>query len=328
MIEPRFRSIRTPNEAARRPVLMTVLGPTALEDIGITDAHGHVWIERVSGVAGTPPVLDDWNASRTELLQYRDAGGSALIDCQPGYCGRNGQMLARLALETKVHLVTCTGFHLRKYYPRGSPVWGWTAEQAAKYFLTELTTSLDETHGQEQPIRAGFIKVACEATLRQSESQMLEGAAIASHQSGAAVEIHTDRGMDAEAILEFFMRLGVAADRLVLCHIDKRADVLLHKDLAETGVLLEYDTFFRPKYFPEQTTWPLLERMLTDGLSSSIALAADFAEPGNWSAQGGSPGLAGWVTGLERRVRAMGASDHTIQRLLGKNIAERLSYDC
>lgn len=315
-------------EKAGHSMLITVLGPVAAEEVGVTDAHGHVWIERVAGVAGTSPVLDNWDASRGELLAFQAAGGSMLVDCQPGFCGRNGRVLASLAQETSVHLVACTGFHLRKYYPMNSPVWDWNASQAAAHFLSELSHGLAETRDQQQPVRAGFIKVACEATLRESARKLLEAAAVASQHSGAAVEIHTEKGMDAEAILKFFLNHGVPADRLVLCHIDKRADVSLHQDLAAAGALLEYDTFFRPKYSPEQTTWPLLERMLADGRATSIALAADFAEPENWGSQGGAPGLAGWMTMLEQRLRAMGASPYERQRLFGKNIAERLAQDC
>ena len=69
----------------------------------------------------------------------------------------------------------------------------------------------------------------------------------------------------------------------MLCHIDKRPDVGLHRDLAAAGVLLEYDTFFRPKYDPERNVWPLVERMLADGYAASIAIGTDLAD---------APGLA------------------------------------
>ena len=40
------------------PALTTVLGPLAAAEVGVTDAHQHVWIEPVPGVEPGAPVLD------------------------------------------------------------------------------------------------------------------------------------------------------------------------------------------------------------------------------------------------------------------------------
>ena len=41
-----------------RPMVMTVLGERLPEELGITDAHNHVWIERVPGTPDDLPRLD------------------------------------------------------------------------------------------------------------------------------------------------------------------------------------------------------------------------------------------------------------------------------
>lgn len=309
------------------PVVVTVLGALAPQTVTIADAHGHIWIDAVPGAQGPAPVLDDFAASRSQLVAFRAAGGNALVDCQPGYCGRDGRQLARLDRETGVHILSGTGFHLRKYYAPGSPPWTWTAEKAGDYFLGELTEGLEETRQTAQPSLAGFIKVACEARLEDSPRHLLEAAAQASctisadGAIGPALEVHTERGQDAEAIVEFFLARGVGADRLVLCHMDKRPDLGLQRALAGAGVMLEYDTFFRPKYNPEQNLWPLLMQMLEQNLAGSVALAADFADRESWQ----EPGMAGWARALETRLTALGVAEPVRQQLLGGNIATRLA---
>ncbi len=305
----------------------TVTGPVAPEEIGITDAHNHVWIEPVAGAAQGAPVLDDADAALRELVLYRQAGGGGLLDCQPYACGRNGRMLARLAARSEVRIIGCTGFHLRKYYPPHNAVFDLNAEQACELFASELLHGMRETLNQdgEAPVLAGFIKTACQASLDDSPLALLEGAAQAARQTGAMIEIHTEKGAQAEKIVHFFGRLGVSPHRLVLCHMDKRADIGLHRELARAGALLEYDTFFRPQYEPERNLWPLLDNMLKMGLGSSIALATDMADPALWKACGDGPGLASLPSVIKARLKGMGHEDALVQALVGGNILLRLA---
>ena len=42
--------------------------------------------------------------------------------------------------------------------------------------------------------------------------------------------------------------------------------------------MLEYGTFYKPKYQPKENVWPLLEQMIEASLSLQIAIATDMAE--------------------------------------------------
>lgn len=305
----------------------TVTGPVAPGEIGITDAHAHVWISPAADTPAGAPVLDEFERSLQELVLYRQAGGGGLLDCQPYGSGRDGRILARLAVGSGVRIVGSTGFHLRKYYPPGHALWMLTPAQACDLFAGELLHGMRETLAQPEgePVQAGFIKTACEATLERSPLALLEGAAQAARQTGAVVAVHTEQGAQAEQIVAFFNRQGLSAHRLVLCHMDKRADAGLHRELAREGVLLEYDTFFRPKYEPERNLWPLLDSMMRMGLAGSVALATDLADPAMWKSTGGGSGLAGLPSIVQMRLRGMGYDSNTIQALLGENILQRLA---
>jgi phosphotriesterase-related protein len=312
-----------PSQASTR--VWTVLGPAAPKELGTVDAHAHVWIEPVPSAAPGSPVLDDRAASLEELSRFRNAGGGAIADCQPYGCGRNGRVLADLSRESGVRIVACTGFHLRKYYTAHAAPWCWSEEQAANFFTLELTRGLSETLDWTVPVRAGFIKVACEASVETSAQHLLRAAAEASRCCGAALEIHTEKGQDADQIVAFFAAQQVDPRRLVLCHIDKRPDFGLHRELAQAGVLLEYDTFYRSKYEPEKNLWPLLENMVAAGLDGSLALAADLADSAEWTVNGGHPGLPGLLNQVRPRLLETGIPGESAARLLGGNIAARLA---
>jgi phosphotriesterase-related protein len=315
---------------------MTVTGPVAPEALGVTDAHNHVWIFPAVSTPGLP-VLADAESIAQEMAAYRDAGGCAMVDCQPGRAGRDAVMLKRLSEQSQVAVVACTGFHLRKYYPPDEPLWSWSADAAAALFIRELRVSVEETsvepadhlrsaiRNPQSAVIAGFIKVACEATLAASPQHLLQAAAQAAVETGVALEVHTEKGAAAESIVQFFGDQGVHLRQLVICHIDKRPDFGLHRELAVAGVLLEYDTFYRPKYDPERGVWPLLEQMIGANFGSSVALATDIAERDLWETMGGGPGLAGLLTIIRPRLLKMGVSPGVLAGLLGGNIVRRLA---
>jgi phosphotriesterase-related protein len=316
---------------------MTVLGPVAAEALGVTDAHSHLYIAPVPGGAADAPVLTDIDGVARELALFREMGGGAIVDCQPGGCGRDGRVLRELSERTGIHVVAATGFHRRVYYPADAPLFDLSAERAGDIFRGEIRDGLEETRLKEpspQPspggrggrtIYPGIIKIAAEATLDASPLALFEAAAEVCRETGYAIEMHTERGASVETFLAFFGGRGVSPRRLVFCHVDKRPDFGLHRELAQTGVLLEYDTFFRPKYEPERGVWPLLERMTAAGLAGQVALAMDMADPSLWAELGGGPGLAGIFTIIKSRLEQVGLPDETIRALLGGNIAMRIA---
>ncbi len=304
--------------------IMTVIGEIEAGRLGIVDAHNHVWIEPVPGAAPGNPVLVQAGQIQAELQAYRLSGGGGLTDCQPPGCGRNGLRLEELSRLSRVAILGCTGFHLPKYYPPDFWLFHSPVDDIARFFLNEIYLGMEETRPSGKPVYPSFIKVACQASLAQTSPAALEAAANAASQTGLAVGIHTEKGADAENIVAYFTRQGLRADRLVLFHIDKRPDLGLQRELALAGVLLEYDTFYRPKYDPEHRLWPLIEQMVTVGLEDSLALGTDMAEGELWRNIGGGPGLIGLPEIILPRLRRMGLKETSIQKLAGQNLVKRL----
>ena len=303
---------------------MTVCGPVAVDDVGITDGHNHIWISPVEG-AQDGFVLNDLSAIAEELRDYRRAGGRTQIDCQPGGCGRDGHALRQLSIMSEVQIVACTGYHLRKYYPPDYWLWKADADSVYAFFCREINEALDETRATDTPVRAGFIKIAFEAGATLTPKRLVDVVAQCARETGVSVEIHTEKGAGAEAIVRLFADRGLSAQQLVLCHMDKRPDIGLHRELCQQGVMLEYDTFFRPKYEPDRHAWKLVEQLVGDGLGGQIVLATDLADAALWRRLGSGPGLAGFARQIILRLQSMTFDSATIDRLVGGNIAGRLS---
>jgi predicted metal-dependent phosphotriesterase family hydrolase len=303
----------------------TVLGPVPYDMLGITDAHNHVWIDSIPGAHPESPVLNLFDPILAELTNYRNSGGGSILDCQPGGCGRDGNALIRLSEGSKVNIVASTGFHRKKYYPSEYWLFNASEEKAAEYFITELTMGMEETVNAPKPALAGFIKIALGDRWSDCPQNLLTAVAKAARQTRTIVEIHTEKGTLAERSVVYFEALGITPSQLVLCHMDKRPDFALHTELARYGLMLEYDTFFRPKYDPETNLWPLIQEMVEAGLGSQVALATDMAASEMYKSIGKGPGLASFPCQIKARLRQMGIHEDITRQLLGENIAQRLA---
>jgi len=303
----------------------TVQGPMEYEQLGITDAHNHMWIDSVPDSDPGAPVLNQFEPILKDLIEYREKGGGALLDCQPVGCGRNGSQLLALSKASGVHIIACTGFHRKKYYSPDYWLWKADAQQICEALCSELALGLSETLETASPFKAGFIKIAIEAAWADCPQAALEGAAAAARNSRALMEIHTEKGALAEKVCIYFIDQGVLPNQLVLCHMDKRPDFGLQKELARLGVLLEYDTFYRPKYKPAENLWPLLEHMVAAGLSDRIALATDMAESELYHFIGGGAGLGSLPGEIQEQLHQKGILENDRKNMLGGNITRRLA---
>ena len=286
--------------------VITVLGPVTQKSMGFTDAHNHLWISAQTNQKINSPVLDQQQQIIEELALYKDAGGDSQVDCQPGGSGRDGNKLKILAEESGVNIVGCTGFHLRDYYPENSLLWNLSLEQAYDSFVSEISQGMAETRGKDHPVYPGFIKIAVMETIEDSPLKLIEAAVAASIKTGYAIQMHTEKGKNAEYFLEHISALGLPLTSLIICHLDKRPDLGLHQELAQTGCRLEYDTFFRPKYHPEKNLWMLIREMVAAGYHRSIVFASDLADSHMWKTMGKGPGLAGFLTNIKQRLNKEG----------------------
>jgi phosphotriesterase-related protein len=229
-------------------------------------------------------------------------------------------MLLRFARATGLHVTATTGFHLQRYYPPGHWLWSASEQAAADYFLRELTAGVDEADG----VQAATIKIGYSGEIEGRSRALMEAAAAAARAAGAAILFHTEQGRNVEALLPFFAERGVPPTQLYLCHVDKRPDLGLHRELAQAGALLGYDTFVRPKYDPERNVWPLLLGMVQSGLAAHVAVCLDAALPSMWRHFGGEPGLLALTEIIRPRVEGAGVDAQSTAGLLGGNVARFL----
>ncbi|MHB8627032.1 MAG: phosphotriesterase family protein [Aggregatilineales bacterium] len=302
---------------------LTVTGTVKADEVGLALGHSHVWICSPLGVDPSSRLdLCNENSIRAELVDFYAAGGTTLIDCKPGECGRDARQLVQLSRVTGLQIRATTGFHLQKYYPASHWLWSASENSAVAYFTEELMVGMRET---PETARATTIKVGYEGVISGQTRILMEAVAKAAHQTGAPILYHTEQGRNVEPLLPFFADRGIPATQLYICHIGKRPDVGLHRELASAGALLGHDTFVRPKYDPDHGARQLTRDPLAADLDDHIAIGLDLALANLWRSYGGHYGLPSLIEGIVPRLHAEGVPGQTISRLTAQNIARFLA---
>ncbi|GGW12152.1 phosphotriesterase family protein [Streptomyces capoamus] len=296
----------------------TVLGDVPPEQLGVCDAHDHLFL-RSPQLPGQE--LDDVPAARAELAAFRAAGGAAVVQWTPYGMGRRAADLPALSRDTGVGIVCATGLHQAAHYDAAS-LGRLRGGRLAELFVSELTEGIGTTG-----VRAGLIKVAggfhgLDAHARWT----MAAAAEAHHATGAPVTVHLELGTGALDVLDLLCgELGVPGERVVLGHLNRSPDPVLHRQAAASGCWLAFDG---PSRAHHGTDWRMPEavRALAEaGFGDRLLLGGDTVVAGARSVDGG-PGMPHLLRRVRRRLaEAVGAE--LVERMLTEHPGRAFGVD-
>lgn len=246
----------------------TVLGPVAPRVLGVTLPHEHilstleVYLEEPRSeaeallldeplTAANLPVVraepyrnrentrfDDEDLAVRELMLFRDAGGSTIVDQTLPDIGRDLAGLARISRRTGLHIVAGCGYYLEVTH---SPaVAESTVEKLAEQLVAELRA--DAATGG---IPCGVLgEIGLSSPMTAAERKVLRAVAIAQRETGAPVSVHT-QAPDAQGIhaLDLLEAGGVDPGRVAIAHVDSEIDAAYQTAIAARGAFVEYDFF-------------------------------------------------------------------------------------
>ena len=305
----------------------TVLGEIDPGELGATSMHEHCLID--ARVWYTPPceappddlrmtienlgfvrwnlvglednlVLDDLDLTIRELAPVRDVGGSGIVDLTVIGIGRRVGELPRIARETGLHLMVGCGFYIHASHPDW--VESASVDDLAGLMIGELRNGIDGTG-----IRPALIgEIGTSEPVSDRERKVVRAAGRAGAETRAAVNVHLDpRGTRALEVLDLLVDEGMGPERVVFSHMDEHLDREYHRAVAESGAVLEYDTFGSEFYFGELFKDPTdLERLdyvdflLENGWGDRLVLGCDV-----------------WVKAALRAYGGMGY-DHLLKRIV------------
>lgn len=267
----------------------SVLGPLDPTALGFTSMHEHlftdarVWFEKpTSPDAPTRVTMDSlgwtrWNIHRmednlvlddaetavSEAALFGRAGGATIVDLTPANLGGRIRELPAVARRADINVIAATALYVHDAHPDW--VEGADIDAITEFFLGELSDGIDGSG--ILPAIIGEIGTSREITER--EWRVVAAAGRAGAESGTAVNIHLDPfPTDALRILDVLVAEGMPAERVIFSHLDEHLDLAYHRDIAQAGAVLEFDTFGAEFY------WGDFHRDATDKerLESLVAL--------------------------------------------------------
>ena len=268
----------------------TVSGPIDAEKLGPTLIHEHLltrdeavhaqWPDAGTTREDPPHAVEPGGEYAEAVAAARRAvanGVRSICDPTAMYLGRDVSFMRRVAEETGLQVVACTGIYTYDHLP--SFFVSRDADQIADLFVADIERGIQGTE-----IKAAFIKCAAdEPGVTENVEKVHRAAARASLRTGAPIMAHSRPASDtAPRQIEIFREEGVEPSRVQIAHTGDTTDLDYIERLLETGVFIGMDRYGLELYLRfedrNRTVLTLLER----GHAERMFLSADSCATLDW----------------------------------------------
>lgn len=294
-------------------IIRTVLGDIAPPKLGVTYPHEHLISVPPEDVTDPDLALPSEAAAAAELGYFKQAGGQALVEMSTRAYGRSPLAMQRLSSATGVHIIATTGWIKEKFFRRY--VEGRTVEDIAGEMIRDVTEGMDGTDARAGVIKAGSSK----NEITDLEACVLEAAALAHRETGAPISTHTEAGTMALEQIDLLTAGGVAPDRMLIGHMDRKLDWDYHLEVAKRGVGMGFDQFSKEKYYPDSQRIDFIVRLIDAGYGDQIFVSGDMARQSYLTAYGGGPGFTFILWRIVPWMRECGIPQEMIHQIMVKN---------
>src|SRR3954464_7392660 len=185
--------------------------------------------------------------------------------------GRDVNFLKRVAEESGLQIITCTGIytydHLPQFFMNRDP------DQIAELFISDI-----EQGCQGTDIKAAFIKCAAdEAGVNENIEKVHRAAARASVKTGAPIMAHSRPASNTgPRQVEILVEEGVDPAKIQIAHCGDTDDLDYLNGLLDAGVWLGMDRYGIEMYLPAERRNATVLALLERGFAGRMFLSQDF----------------------------------------------------
>ena len=262
------------------PTVQTVQGPVDAAELGVVLIHEHLRF-RDEAVAAEWPDRYDEEAEFEAALEAVGAASSrgvrTIVDPTAMFGGRDVRFMKRVAEQTGVRIVACTGIYSYDYLPHYFE--NRDVEVMAEHFVADLQQGIQGTE-----IRAAFLKCAADAPgVTERVEKIHRAVARASVQTGAPIMAHS---MPAVATgprqVEIFEEEGVDLARVQIAHCGDTDDVDYIERLIEKGVYVGLDRYGLEMVLPIERRNATAAELLRRGHAQRLMISQDYCATIDW----------------------------------------------
>jgi phosphotriesterase-related protein len=260
--------------------VQTVQGTVDAQELGLALVHEHLRFRDEA-------VADQWPGRYDEQLELdaalvavnaaKERGVRTIVDPTAMFGGRDVRFMRRVAEQTGVRIVACTGIYSYGYLPHYFE--NRDVDVMADHFVEDIERGIQGTE-----IRAAFLKCAADAAgVTENVEKIHRAVARASVRTGAPIMAHS---MPAVATgprqVEIFQQEGVDLSRVQIAHCGDSEDVDYIEGLIDSGVYVGLDRYGLEMYLPVDKRNATAAELLRRGHVQQLMISQDFCASIDW----------------------------------------------
>jgi phosphotriesterase-related protein len=262
------------------PQVQTVQGAIDAQELGLVLVHEHVRFRDEAVAAQWPGRYDERLELDAALLAVgaaKERGVQTIVDPTAMFGGRDVHFMKRVADDTGVRIIACTGIYSYDYLPHYFE--NRDIDVMAEHFVADIEGGI-----QASGIRAAFLKCAADAAgVTEHVEKIHRAVARASVQTGAPIMAHS---MPAVATgprqVEIFEEEGVDLSRVQIAHCGDTDDLSYIEGLLAKGVYVGLDRYGLEMYLPIDKRNATAAELLRRGHAERLMISQDFCATIDW----------------------------------------------
>ena len=254
-----------------------VNGPIDADDLGLTLIHEHFFSSDEAVTAQWPHAREHETENRLAIESAEAVMGHGVrtvVEPTAMLLGRDLPASIRLATETGLQIVACTGVYTYDYLPH-------FLQSRSEDFIADLYVHDIEQGIQGTDAKAAFVKCAAdEPGITPNVEKLHRAAARASVRTGVPVMAHSRPASDTgPRQVEILLEEGVPPERIQIAHTGDSDDLGYIEGLLEKGVYIGMDRYGLNIYLPTEQRNATVLALLEHGYADQMFLSQDFDIP-------------------------------------------------
>lgn len=260
--------------------LETVKGTIDTSDLGLTLIHEHVRFRDEAVAENWPGRYDpqgEFDAAMDAVKAAKAYGVQSIVDPTAMFGGPDVRFMERVADQTGVNIVACTGIYTYDFLPHYFE--NRDADMIAAHFIEDIERGVQGTE-----IKAAFLKCAADAAgVTENVEKVHRACARASMRTGVPIMAHSMPAANTgPRQVEIFLEEGVPPEKIQIAHCGDSPDVEYIQGLLEQGVYVGLDRYGLEMYLPIDQRNKVTAELLRRGLADRVMISQDFCATIDW----------------------------------------------
>jgi phosphotriesterase-related protein len=258
----------------------TVQGPIDAGELGTVLIHEHVRARDEAVAENWPGQYDPEEELNLALEQVNNAKGhgvQTIVDPTAMFLGRDVRFMERVAEQTGVRIVPCTGIYTYDYLPHYFQ--NRDVDAIADLFVGDIENGIQGTG-----IKAAFLKCAADDPgVNENVEKVHRAVARASVRTGAPIMAHSRPAANTgPRQVEIFEEEGVDLSHVQIAHTGDTDDLDYIEGLLAKGVFIGLDRYGLPMFLPTDKRNATVLALLERGHADKMLMSQDYCATIDW----------------------------------------------